>query len=100
MVPEISVSLRLTGTRGVLCRTGDVKLIFSFTAPVTNCGALTLGTVSAGHNTNQCTVTLPGPASGQCYQVGLNGVVTSSGGSANVPGPQWGLLFGDVMPAA
>jgi hypothetical protein len=93
---DFNVALPLTGTRGVECRTGNVNLVFSFAAPVTNCGTATQGTVSGGPEVNQCTVTLSNPASGQYYQVGLNGVTNFAGGTGNFPGPQWGLLIGDV----
>jgi len=93
---DFDVALPLTGTRGVECRTGDVNLIFTFAAPVTNCGTATQGTASAGPTSTQCTVTLSAPATRQYYQIGLNGVVSASGGSANFPGPQWGMLIGDV----
>ena len=89
------IALPLTGTRGVECRTGDVTLVYTFPAPVANCGSATQGTASGGPESNQCTVTLTGLTNGQYYQVDLNGLV-SSGGSADVPGPQWGLLTGDV----
>jgi hypothetical protein len=41
-------------------------------------------------------VTISGLTTGQYYQIGLTGVVSGSGGTADIPGPQWGLLIGDV----
>jgi hypothetical protein len=93
---DFDVDLPLTGKRGVECRTGDARLIFTFAAPVTNCGTATQGSASLGPNSNQCTVTLSGLTNAQYYQIGLNGVVSFNATTANVMGPQWGLLIGDV----
>lgn len=93
---DFDIPLPLTGIRGVECRTGDINLVFTFDIPVSNCGTPTAGTVAAGPENKQCTVTLSGLTSGQYYQVGLSGVVSSTGGTIDIPGPQWGLLIGDV----
>ena len=93
---DFDIPLPLTGTRGIECRSGDINLIFTFAAAVSNCGTATQGSASAGPGNNQCTVTLSALANQQYYQVGLDGVTNSGGGSANIPGPQWGLLIGDI----
>jgi len=93
---DYDIDLPLTGNRGIECRTGDVQLVFTFPLPVTSCGTATQGTATSGPSNYQCTVTLSGLTDAQYYQVGLNGVVSSTGASGNVVGPQWGLLVGDV----
>jgi hypothetical protein len=95
-VDDFDIDLPFTGPGGVECRSGgpnnEYTLIFTFSAPVTDCGTASLGVASSGPGTNQCTVNLSGLTNAQYYQVNLNGV----DGAADVPGPQWGLLLGDV----
>lgn len=93
---DIDLNLPLTGKRGVECRTGDTKLVFTFPVPITNCGTATQGTATTGPNAYQCVVNVSGLANAEYYQIGLNGIVSSTGATGNVPGPQWGLLIGDV----
>jgi hypothetical protein len=96
------ITLPLTGTRGVECRTSgqtgtvgvDYKLVFTFQTPVTSCGGASTGTVVSGPNSNQCTVNLTGLPSAQYTTVTLTGV-TSPAGSVNASGTM-GLLVGDT----
>lgn len=97
---EFDIDLPLTGSRGIECRsggaTGDHKLIFTFSAPVTGCGTTSSGTASNGPATDQCTVSLSQVANAQYQQITLNGVVGESGGVADIPGPMFGVLLGDT----
>jgi hypothetical protein len=96
-VDDFDIRLPLSGTRGIECRSGNqYKLIFKFAAPVTSCGTASRGVASAGPTSTQCTVTLSSLTNAQYYQVNLNGVVSAGGPAANVTGPEWGLLIGDV----
>ena len=99
-VDDFDIDLPLSGNAGIECRTGgpsnQYKLIFKFGAPVTSCGTASKGTASTGPTSSQCTVVLSDLATPQYYQINLNGVVAASGAAANITGPRWGLLVGDV----
>jgi hypothetical protein len=102
------ITLPLTGTRGVECRSsgpnGDYTLIFTFSNPLTtvagattSCGSISSNAI--GPNQNQYTVNLTGENScdGSYVTVTLQYVVDSAGNiSSSVLSPQMGLLIGDV----
>ncbi|MEY2537279.1 MAG: hypothetical protein QOG67_1019 [Verrucomicrobiota bacterium] len=97
---DFDIDLPLTGKRAIECRSGgpnnNYKLIYTFSTPtIANCGTATLGMVSNGPNSNQCTVDAQLP-SGQYYQINLSGVVSGGGGVADIPGPSFGVLVGDT----
>ena len=97
---DFDVDLPLLGNRGIECRSGgangDYTLIYKFARPLSSCGTASRGVASAGPTSNQCTVALTGLTTGQYYQVNLTGVTGVNGKVANITGPQWGLLIGDV----
>jgi hypothetical protein len=89
----------LSNGNGIECRSGGANgnytLIFSFNNPLTSCGVASSGTVSAGPNSNQCTVALTGVPNQQYTSVQLNGVLDNNmnPGSASAT---MGVLIGDV----
>jgi hypothetical protein len=97
------ITLPLTGTRGVECRspgaTGtpgvDYKLVFSFVNNLTGCGTASTGSLSSGPGSNQCTVSLTGVPNQQYISVTLNNVLDSQNNTGNVAATM-GVLIGDV----
>jgi hypothetical protein len=113
------ITLPLTGTRGVECRTsaslgpGNYTLVFTFTNNLTSVASASVtahdptsgtGAVSgsvvvgptASLSAKQCAVTLTNVSNAQYINVILNNVMNSAGNSGNVVGPQMGVLIGDV----
>ena len=96
------INLPLTGPRGIECRspgaTGtpgiDYKLVFSFVNNVSNCGTASIGSLSSGPNSNQCTVNLTGVPNAQYLTVTLNPVSTVCN-TGSVSGTM-GVLLGDT----
>src|SRR5581483_8386464 len=88
----------LTNGNGIECRGGgannDYTLVFTFSTPITNCGAADLGTVTPGPNSNQCTVQLNAP-SGQYTTVHLTGVTDTNSTVGAFVGTI-GVLVGDT----
>jgi hypothetical protein len=92
------IDLPLTGNAGIECRSGSDnqhRLIFTFAAPIVNCGVSKNGIASGGPNPNQCTVELTGVANAEYTTVNLNGVVDNSGNIGDVS-VTMGVLLGDV----
>jgi hypothetical protein len=98
-----------TSPRGVECRSsaslgaGNYTLVFTFTNNLTsvNSASVTTGTGSVstssiGPNPNQYTVNLTGVTNDQYIAVTLNSVLDAAGNSGTIPGPQMGVLIGDV----
>ena len=79
-----------TGTPGI-----DYKLVFTFVNNVTSCGTASNGSLSAGPNSNQCTVDLTGIANQQYVTVTLNKVLDSQNNTGNISATM-GVLIGDV----
>jgi hypothetical protein len=97
------IDLPLTATSGVECRspgaTGtpgvDYKLVFSFVNNVTSCGTASIGSLSSGPNSNQCTVNLTGVTNQQYIAVTLNNVLDSQNNTGTVS-TTMGVLIGDT----
>jgi Dockerin type I domain len=104
------VSLPLTGTRGVECRSGvggvagKYSVVFRFLNPLMSVGGASVtsgtGTISnsgIGTDTHEYVVNLTGVTNGQYITVGLTNVTDSLGHSSSaVSSPQMGVLTGDV----
>jgi hypothetical protein len=101
ITPPFDITLPLTGTRGVECRSsaslgaGNYTMVLTFSNPVTSCGSASTGSVSSGPNPNQCTVNLTGVPNAQYTTVTLTGAVDSTGATGNVSATM-GVLIGDV----
>ena len=84
---------------GIECRDGGTNkaytLVFTFSVPVSSCGAASSGTVAGGPNPNQCTVQLTNVPNAQYTTVQLVGVLDQNGRAVNAAGTM-GLLIGDV----
>ncbi len=105
ITPPFEVNLPLIGTRGVECRSsasmgaGNYQMVFKFDGPLTSVtGASVTGTGSVSSrqinplNNQEYVVNLTGVTNAQYISVTLTGV----NGTATVPGPQMGVLIGDV----
>ncbi len=103
ITPPFDISLPLTGTRGVECRSsaslgaGNSAVVFTFVNNVTSCGTAgtTGGSVSSGPNPNQCTENLTSVPDAQYTTVTLNNVLDAQNNTGNVSA-QMGVLVGDV----
>ena len=104
--PYFDVTLPLTGTRGVECRTsallgaGAYTLVFTFVNNVTSCGVANTSGGSVSNtpsvpNGNQCTVNLTGVSNAQYITVTLTGVVDSECNAGDVSSTM-GVLIGDT----
>ena len=83
---------------GIECRnpaSGTYNIVFTFSNAISSCGVSTAGTVSAGPNTNQCTVQVSGPQNGRYTTVQLNAVTDTSANVSNFSATM-GLLIGDT----
>ena len=97
------VDLPLIGTPGVECRTPgrtgtagvDYKIVFSFVNNLTSCGTASIGSLSSGPGSNQCTVDLSGVANQQYVTVTLSNALDLQNNSGNVAATM-GVLLGDV----
>jgi hypothetical protein len=100
------ISLPLSGTRGVECRSGAVagihSVVFTFSENLTGVDSRVVtpcGTVSSsnvGPNPNQYTVNLTGVCNAQYVTVTLTGVHGSAGGTTASASATMGVLLGDV----
>lgn len=79
-----------TGTSGV-----DHKIIFTFINAIANCGSASVGSLSSGPLSNQCTVDLSGVANAQSLTVTLSNVLDVQNNTGNVP-ITIGVLAGDT----
>ena len=90
--------LDVTSGTAIECRSGGAnnayKLVFSFTNSVSNCGVASTGSVTAGPNSNQCSVDVNVP-SGQHVTVQLTGV-TDTNANVGVFSATMGVLVGDT----
>lgn len=90
--------LDITSGSAIECRSGgannDYTVIFTFTNSVTSCGVASTGTVTAGPNSNQCSVDINAP-SGQHVTVQLTGV-TDSNANIGTFSATMGVLVGDT----
>jgi hypothetical protein len=97
------LDLPLVGTPGVECRSAgatgtagvDHEIVFSFANNVTGCGTSSMGMLSSGPASNQCTVDLAGIANQQFLTITLNNVLDSENNSGAVS-VTMGVLLGDV----
>jgi len=109
------VSLPLTGTRGVECRSsaslgaGNYELVFTFpnllssvtsasvTAhnPTSGTGTVSSSTIDSSDHHNYI-VNLTNVSNAQYITVTLNNVLDAASNNGNVTGPQMGVLIGDV----
>ena len=84
---------------GIECRSGgpsgDYTVIFTFAAPVTSCGAASIGSATNGPAPTQCSVELTGVPNAQYTTVQLTGVIDSNGSTGDVSATM-GVLFGDT----
>ena len=89
----------LTNGSGIECRSGGANnnytLVFTFSTPITTCGVASIGSVSGGPNSNQCTVQLSSVPNGQHTTVQLTGVTDGNGNTGNFSATM-GLLIGDT----
>jgi sugar lactone lactonase YvrE len=102
------ISLPLTGTRGIECRSGgvngDYTLVFTFSNPLTNAGSasVTSGTGSVasgkidGNDAHNYLVNLTGVTNAQYLTVSLTNVHDSAGNGSNAVSASMGVLIGDV----
>ena len=100
------ISLPLSGTRGVECRSGIAvgihTVVFTFSENLTGVDSRVVtpcGTVSSsnvGPNPNQYTVSLTGVCNAQYVMVTLTGVHGSAGGTTASASATMGVLLGDV----
>ena len=90
--------LDVTNGNAIECRSGGANnaytLVFTFSNDVTNCGVATAGTVAAGPNSNQCSVTVNVPT-GQYITAQLTGVTDVNGTIGNGSATM-GVLVGDT----
>ena len=109
ITPPFEVTLPLTGTRGIECRSssalgaGNYQMVFEFANPLTSVGSasVTTGTGSVsgraiGLNDHEYIVNLTGVTDSQYIAVTLTNVQDSAGNSGNVTGPQMGGPVGDT----
>ena len=109
------VSLPLTGTRGVECRSsaslgaGNYELVFTFpnllssvtsasvTAhnPTSGTGTVSSSTIDSNDHHNYI-VNLTNVSNAQYITVTLNNVLDAASNNGNVTGPQMGVLVGDI----
>ncbi len=89
--------LDITNGDAIECRSGGAsnsyKLVYTFNAPVTSCGSASLGTLTPGPNSNQCTVDVSA-SSGQYLTVQLTG--TTDGTTIGNFSARMGVLVGDT----
>jgi hypothetical protein len=83
---------------GIECRSGGVNnaytMVFTFSNTVANCGVASLGTVTPGPNSNQCSVQVNVPT-GQYVTVQLTGV-TDPNATTGTFSATMGVLVGDT----
>jgi hypothetical protein len=98
--PAAACAQLYCGSPQVECRTGgpngNFTLIFTFDTQISSCGTATNGAVEKGPGPDQCTLNLSGVLNATYVSAGLNGVVSLSGGTTDVPPITMGVLFGDV----
>jgi hypothetical protein len=91
------IDLDITNGNAIEDRSGGAsnsyKLIYTFNAPVTNCGVPSSGTVTPGPNSNQCTVDVTA-SSGQRLTVMLTGA--TDGTTIGNFSATMGVLVGDA----
>jgi PKD repeat protein len=112
---EVQLFPLLNGKRGVECRSsaslgaGNYTIVFGFANPLTSVTRASVashdpmtgtGSVSTSMintaNPQQYIVNLTGVSNQQYITVNLTGVHDSTGASGDIPGPQMGVLIGDV----
>jgi hypothetical protein len=74
---------------------GSYNIVFTFSNPMTSCGASASGPVTAGPNANQCAVQVSGLPNGQHSTISLSAVLDSQGHTGTFSATI-GLLIGDV----
>ena len=90
--------LDITNGSAIECRSGGTnntyKIVFTFNNALSSCGAASTGTVTAGPNSNQCSVDVNVPT-GQHVTVQLTGVTDANAGVGNFSATM-GVLVGDT----
>jgi Dockerin type I domain len=115
---NLNINVPLVGTRGVECRaaghlpdgaTGDHQLVFTFATPLSSVASVTVSAHNPANATGFVSTSMIDPANhfnyivnltnvsnAQYLTVTLNGVTAAGAVTANVVGPQVGVLLGDV----